>query len=435
MNTRESPRSARAYEIERKFGYFFSNFSCYLTILSGSVVTYATALFLIVASSLTAQDALYLTWQNDPTTTMTIQWLSDLKSESDEVEVQKQGETEWKKVQGTHKALPHDAPHFVHTAEVKDLTPDTRYTFRLPQDQTEYAFRTMPKDNSKPIRFAVGGDAYHDDGKDFEEMAKKIASTAPQFFLLGGDIAYSVKEKRDGIDKFDRWLGFLQIWTRCMKAPDGCLIPLIPAIGNHEVVGYYDRTPDKAQFFYALFACPGPQGYKLLTFGKYMAISILDTNHTHPIAGAQTEWLRDAMRKSYSFTHRFAIYHVPAYPSVRYFRLKESCAVRKHWVPLFERYSLHAAFENHEHCYKRTHPLIDNCEHPKGVLYFGDGSLGVKPRIPKRAGRTSYLAKTKSRRQFLQVTITKDARYYEAIASDGEIIDSYTQKVLPPEEF
>ena len=43
--------------------------------------------FFCCASTLSAADALYLTWQNDPTTTMTIQWLSDLKSESDEVEV------------------------------------------------------------------------------------------------------------------------------------------------------------------------------------------------------------------------------------------------------------------------------------------------------------------------------------------------------------
>ncbi len=392
-------------------------------------------LFISVFSSLCAADALYLTWQNDPTTTMTIQWLSDLTSESDEIEVKKTGDVEWKKVRGTHKALPKKAPHLVHTVEVTNLVPDTRYNFRLPQDTEEHAFRTMPQDNQKPIRFAVGGDAYHDDGRPFEEMVKKIASTSPRFFLLGGDIAYSVKEKREGTDKFDRWLAFLQIWSKYMVDTDGCSIPLIPAIGNHEVVGYYDQTPDKAEFFYSLFACPGPQGYKLLLFGKYMAISLLDTNHTHPIGGEQTAWLHNAMRKSYSYTHRFAIYHVPAYPCVRYFRSKESSAVRRNWVPLFERYSLHAAFENHEHAYKRTYPLVDGSDHPRGVLYFGDGSLGVKPRIPKKAGRTSYLAKTKSRRQFLQVTLTKETRTYEAITPEGEIIDSYTQKVLPPEEF
>lgn len=391
--------------------------------------------FICCISSLTAADALYLTWQNDPTTTMTIQWLSDCNSQLNTIEIKKQGEQEWKKAQGSHAALPYKAPHLVHTVEATGLEPDSVYVFRLPNDPQEHLFRTMPKDLAKPLQFAVGGDAYHDNGLPFEEMTKQVASKAPRFVLLGGDIAYSVKDKRQGDDKFERWLAFLQAWTKHMKAPDGCIIPILAAIGNHEVMGYYGETPEQAKFFYALFACPGPQGYKQLLFGKYLSICILDSNHTHPIGGEQTAWLADAMRKSYSLTHRFAIYHVPAYPSVRYFRMKESCAIRRHWVPLFERYSLHAAFENHEHAYKRTFELINDSEHPGGVVYIGDGSWGVKPRIPKKAGRTTYLAKTQSCRQFVLVEISNEKRSYQAITDAGEVIDTYSQKVEPPDMF
>ncbi len=393
--------------------------------------------FICAATSLAAHDALYLTWQNDPTTTMTIQWLSDIKNESDEIEVKKTVENEWKKVQGSHKLLPYDAPYLVHTVEVKALDSDCIYSFRLPQEKEEYKFHTMPRDLTKPIRFVAGGDAYHDhdNGEPFEEMSKKVASMNPRFVLLGGDIAYSVHDKRKGTDRFDRWLVFLKSWSKNMKDSDGCIIPLLPAIGNHEVIGYYGQTPEQAKFFYSLFACPGLQGYKLILFGKYMSICLLDSNHTHPIGGEQTTWLQNALRQSYSSTHRFAIYHVPAYPSVRYFRMRESSAIRRHWVPLFERYSLHAAFENHEHAYKRTHPLIDGFEHPDGVVYFGDGSWGVKPRIPKKASRTMYLAKTQSARQFMMVELTQENRTFQSITPDGQIIDSYTQKVQPPEKF
>jgi hypothetical protein len=392
--------------------------------------------FIFGISSLFSADALYLTWQNDPTTTMTIQWLSDLKSTSDELEVKKQGDEAWKKVQGQHKSLPYNAPHLIHTVEATNLEQDTVYCFRLPNEPQEYLFRTMPKDLSTPIRFAVGGDCYYeDDGAQCIETCKKVASKNPRFVLIGGDIAYSVHTKRSNDDKFERWLGFLQGWTRTMKDANGCLIPIIAAIGNHEVIGYYNQTPEQAKFFYTLFACPGPQGYKLLTFGKYLAISILDTNHTHPIHGEQTQWLKDAMRTSYSFTHRFAIYHVPAYPSVRYFGMRESASIRRNWVPLFERYSLHAAFENHEHAYKRTHTLVDGVEHPDGVVYFGDGSFGVKPRTPKKAARTAYLANTKGCRQFLVVDLTNEQRSYQAITPDDEVIDSFTQKVQPAHKF
>lgn len=388
--------------------------------------------FIFLCSSLHAADVLYLGWNNDPTTTMTIQWLSDPKTTSDELEIKKSSEDGWKKVTGTHKPLPYDAPYLLHTVEATALEPDCQYTFRLAGETETHLFRTMPANLAKPVRFATGGDAYHDTIEPFEEMCKKIAAHNPRFVLLGGDIAYSVHTKRANIEKFDRWLTFLQSWTKCMKAPDGCMIPIVTAIGNHEVKGYYDQTPEQAKFYYTFF---GPNGYKQLLFGKYMSLIILDSNHTHPIGGEQTSWLQQALRTAYSYPHRFAAYHVPAYPSVRYFRIRESCAIRRHWVPLFERYSVHGVFENHEHAYKRTHPLIDSAEHPDGVVYFGDGSWGVKPRIPKKAGRTAYLAKTASVRQFLLVEITNETRTFTSIDVAGNTVDSYIQKVAPPDKF
>ncbi|MBS0634214.1 MAG: metallophosphoesterase family protein [Verrucomicrobia bacterium] len=385
-----------------------------------------------LGSILNAAEVCYLSWQNDPTTTMTIRWLTDLKTTSDEIEIKKPQEESWKKVAGTHKALPYDAPHFLHTVEATALEPDTSYQFRLPGETETHLFRTMPATLTKPVRFASGGDAYHDTVEPFEEMCKKIASYSPRFILLGGDIAYSVHTKRSGDDKFDRWFTFLQSWTRCMKDSDGNMIPILTAIGNHEVKGYYNQTPDQAKFYYSFF---GPNSYKQLLFGKYLALTILDSNHTHPIAGEQTTWLQQSLRTAYSYPHRFAVYHVPAYPSVRYFRIRESCAIRKHWVPLFERYSVQAVFENHEHAYKRTHPLVKDEEHPDGVVYFGDGSWGVKPRPPKKAWRTSYLAKTESARQFLLVELTNENRTFTATDITGKTIDSYSQKVAPPEKF
>lgn len=43
-------------------------------------------------------------------------------------------------------------------------------------------------------------------------------------------------------------------------------------------------------------------------------------------------------------------------------------------APLFEEYELTAAFENHDHTYKRTHRIRDGWWIPRGVLYLGDGA-------------------------------------------------------------
>jgi hypothetical protein len=55
--------------------------------------------------------------------------------------------------------------------------------------------------------------------------------------------------------------------------------------------------------------------------------------------------------------HLFPVYHVPGYPSVRAFDGATSAQVREHWAPLFERAGVRVAFENHDHAYKRTHPI------------------------------------------------------------------------------
>jgi hypothetical protein len=51
--------------------------------------------------------------------------------------------------------------------------------------------------------------------------------------------------------------------------------------------------------------------------------------------------------------------------------------VREYWAPLFERYGVQIAFENHDHVYKRTVPLRSGAPHADGVVYIGDGSWGM----------------------------------------------------------
>lgn len=124
-----------------------------------------------------------------------------------------------------------------------------------------------------------------------------------------------------------------------------------------------------------------------------------------------------------------ALYHVPAYPSVRYFRRPISSALRRHWIPLFDQYGLHVAFENHEHAYKRTFPLTDGSVNPKGVVYIGDGAWGVKARQPKKPYRTTYLAKSKKERHYIKVELSETERCYYGIKPGVKTFDEYVQQV------
>lgn len=384
-------------------------------------------LLLFFSSSLIAKQEtlpVYLTWQRDPSTTMTIQWLSLPEVTDGQIEYQKKENSRWIPAQGICSELPLKAPYNINVIELEGLEPNSEYRFKIKDN--EYRFRTAPLTLSEPLRFIVGGDIYDKNIEQFQMMTKQAVSHNPQFFLFGGDLAYSGSKR---LDDFDRWFTFLSILSEELKDESGCMIPFLVAIGNHDAMGKHEQGINKAPFFYSLFAMPGPQGYNVLRFQDYLTITILDTNHVNPVAGKQTEWLKQELQKQTTVLHRFAIYHVGAFPSTSQFRRPSANAIRRHWVPLFEKYGLHAAFENHDHAYKRTYPLIAESHVPGGVVYFGDGSWGVTPRVSKNAAWTTYLAKAESRSQFLQVDISQTSREFTAITENGEVIDYYEQPV------
>lgn len=386
--------------------------------------------------------AVYLTWQRSPESTMTINWITPFDRQNDLVEYRlaENENAPWQQATGSHTTLPNKAPYFLHRIELTGLQPETTYQFRTGSDATIYKFQTMPATLDHPVRFAVGGDMYHDTLEILHETNRQAAKTAPSFVLVGGDIAYASDKIFDYIprwfhgfmdkvvgQKFDRWLEWLVAWKQDMVKPDGCLIPMIPAIGNHDTIGRYAQTPEQAPFFYALFPMPGLPGYNVLDFGSYMSFFLLDTNHTNPVGGKQAQWLAEAMKQRENIPRKFALYHVPAYPSVHKFSQELGVEIRKFWVPTFDTYHLTAAFENHEHAYKRTHPLRGNAIDVDGVMYIGDGGWGVdKPRTPRYLQEKWYLAKTASARHFLVVDVDQDKQTVHAINSDGIVIDSFS---------
>lgn len=381
--------------------------------------------------------ALYLTWQRSPESTMTINWITSPDRQEDLIEYQAEGEAEWKSMTGSHFAMPTNAPYLIHRAELTNLQPAKNYYFRTGKDALTYKFQTMPAVLDRPIRFVVGGDMYHDEIEFVRETNVQAAKTGPLFALVGGDIAYAADKKvsylprwtQTWVDrligqKVDRWLGWLIAWKNDMVTPDGRLIPMLPVIGNHDTSGRFDQTPQNAPFFYALFAMPGKQGYNILDFGNYMSIVLLDSGHTHSIGGRQTKWLASTLEERQDVPHKFAIYHVPAFPSVRNINDEYCSSVRKHWVPVFEKYGLTAAFEHHDHAYKRTYPIKNNRIDRSGVIYLGDGAWGVeKPRQARHVDQKWYLANFASARHFLNVVISNDKRHVTAISSQGHILD------------
>ncbi len=388
------------------------------------------SLFLSISTSFAQEQplAVYLTWQHRPESTMTIQWISKASNPLGDIFYHECPCHLWDVEQASHKKLPEGKDDLlIHTAELKDLKPDTEYYFRVEGDETVYKFRTMPSRMTRPVRFIAGGDMYHDSIKVLDKTNRAAARFDPMFALVGGDIAYTADKYGEKPEDFNRWLAFLQSWQHNMITSDGRMVPMLPVISNEDTKGRYDQSPSQAPFFYALFAMPGKQGYNVLDFDSYLSIILLDSGHTHPVYGDQARWLDKILKDRQNILHKIAIYHVPAFPSVRTPYKPVSILIRKYWVPLFEKYNLNVAFENHDHAYKRSKLIRNGKVDPTGVLYLGDGGYGVgDPRKPVQPRERWYLAKTAQKTNFVVGTLFPSGkRQFQAVDQDGNIFDEY----------
>ncbi len=389
--------------------------------------------------------ALYLTWQQDPTTTMTIQWQTFGSTQAKVLLGNAEGEQIGTQYPQLSRSIP-TTDRWVYAAELTGLDPGTEYTFRLQGlDGTSaspiYRFRTMPATLERPLRIAMGGDVRHRQ-EWMEEMNRVAMRYDLDMIVWGGDLAYA-----DGQPRYwYRWEEFFEAMMNTLIDDSGRLVPILFGIGNHEVQNHHwfwnidEDSPNRfndqfreriGPFYFSMFAFPGHPGYGVLDFGEYMSIILLDTDHAHPMVGPQTDWFEDVLQTRTHIPHVFPVYHVPAWPSHRPFDGTVSARVRELWVPLMERYGIQVAFENHDHTYKRTVPIRDGMESPDGIVYIGDGCWGVRERDVRTPAEDWYLAHTASRRHFILITVTDGHRDMKVIDRDGMLIDHIVQSIGP----
>jgi hypothetical protein len=364
---------------------------------------------------------LFLTWQRDPTTTMTIQWTGAVGEASDPTisYAPLQGLI-WQQQKTLTKPYAPKTDLKVFRAELADLSPGTDYQFRIGKYSPTYRFRTMPAKATDTISFISGGDC----GINTHAIANNIqaARQDPLFAIVGGDLGY------DNGRSIEVSQAFLRNYSKHMVTRDGRLIPMLTCIGNHEVDGGYDKPRSKAPFFYSLFDGLYPEtGFACLDFGDYLSLVLLDTNHTTPIGGAQTDWLEKTLKARADHPNVFVVNHVPAYPSFRKFEGSEGKKGtgednRKHWVPLFEKNRVPVVLEHHDHTFKRTKPLLDGLTSDNGVLYLGDGSWG-RLRTPKKPEQLAYLAKSSRDYHLSLHRIEAEERFHCALDENGRIMD------------
>lgn len=376
-------------------------------------------------------ETLLLSWEGDPATTMTAQWLRG-PGLGDHPDADKPERIRWKKATGGEwlgletKSAPFPDPEkngrprwVLVRATWTELEAGTDYVFQV-GDSPELKFRTAPAKLVDPLVFAEGGDV------DVTETAERMIALGcrqdPLFMSLGGDLAYS-----EGKD-VRKEIAFWKQWHRAAKTRDGRLVPFVAGIGNHEVKGGYwqegatfEEMKMRAPFFFSLFGGRYRKDEPVaVDFGDYLSLLLMDTGHITPM-DRQNDWLKKNLEARKAVPWIFLSWHIASYPSARQWDTQPmSGYAREHWIPLIEKSRAAGVFNHHDHDLQRVE---SEGRGGRRVMVFGNGALGVEPRDAV-CEESKKLAKFRATENYVNViTLTPDKAVVKSLGREGQELD------------
>lgn len=319
-------------------------------------------------------------WHSDPATSATISWTTSSAGSYSRVKLRSDGDGKqpdaWQTIECQRSeqyasTLATGPAPFTHHTKLTGLKPATTYRLVCQTDKAaspEYHFTTAP-DDDRPIAILFGGDSRSGlrERQQVNRMLarlaqEQIAAQRPTILALahGGDFIVHGRK----LDQWLRWLADHELTA----SPDGRLLPVIPTRGNH----------DMGPLFNQVFGFPKNDGnYYAVNLNVQTRLATLNTEIS--TAGEQRDWLaKELADNRWRSRWYLAQYHKPAFPAV-----KIPSGSLTNWVPLFDEYRLNLVCEADGHNIKRTPPIHELKMAEDGVVYIGEGGLGVGQRTPK----------------------------------------------------
>lgn len=394
--------------------------------------------------------SVHLTWQHDPTSTITVQWATtalDLQAYTPKVwfgeaayagadaatlpfaaALTATGSGEVYQTNGTSAGASDSTQAVTWTVECKGLKPDTAYVFRAgtwggfdaktgtfttPELSEVGHFRTAPQKGSK-AKFSVvlAGDSRG--GIDqIKANVDRLGALDATFWFFNGDFTNLGLQS-----EWDSWIGAMQPVMRHHV--------LMPVQGNHEIF---------ADMFYAQFALPVmaglPGGYIehawSFNFANVHFIG-LDSNADANVQD-QVAWLEadlQAARQDPDIDWIVPMSHHPAFSAC----LKHGSNViqQQYWSPLFEKYNVELVFSGHDHNYERTKPVRDGkaVGTGEGPVYVVAGGF-YSPPYENGTDWWTATSAPGSKHNYVVMTVEGKKLSFKAYSGDGsEVLDDVT---------
>lgn len=361
-------------------------------------------------------------WTSDPATTATISWSTAKIGSTHSAQYRVKGEKTFEgvRVAESGRFTGGEVELYYHHVRLTDLKPSTAYEVQMQSDKEEspvYYFETAPI-TDRPFSMLHGGDS-RSDSKARRSVNAMMARLVDKSFenddeaddilalAHGGDYIVS----GPNLSQWTQWLSDHELTT----SKDGRLLPIIPARGNH----------DRGKPFNQVFGFP-ENDLNYFAINISPQVRLVTLNSETSTAGDQKKWLIKELNSSRSKNRwLLAQYHRPAYPAV-----KGPGSALQSWVPQFEKYNVDLVCESDGHTIKRTVPIRNNKHDETGVVYIGEGGLGVPQRTPKtdRWFLKSPGMADKGNHVFL-LTFTPDKLVGKCILENGTVRDKFTRPV------
>lgn len=354
-------------------------------------------------------EQIILNWTGDPGSTQTVTWLCSDTTASQLQYMPAAGFNGDFSTASIVEAqgLPFDSNNCRYQANIKGLTADTPYVYRVGREGawSEPRSFSTAKDTDT-FTFLYLGDV-QEGYSEWRDMLGAIKKSYPQikFALQGGDLTNKSNDELE-------WGEFLAAATPCFSQ-----IPLMPTLGNHDGSMYLD-----------FFSLPlnGPRGLEKEFYSfDYANAHFVILNSGNNTNQAAKEWLQRDLQNAEQ-TWKFVVFHHPAYQAFDDFKTIDD-SIREHWVPIFEEGGVDMAFVGHQHQYMRTHPIFqgeispDRAEH--GVVYVmgnsGSKTYQLGPGLP-------YVACQEAGSNYQLITIQDELLSLTSAKAGGELIEVYT---------
>lgn len=401
-------------------------------------------------------DHITLTWTQDPLTTQTITWRTNITIARGLVQYAKAADKasfpgKAATVEATVQKFTSDLGDMnIHTATLTGLEPGTEYIYRV-GDGTNWSdihTFTTEASNTHSFKFLIFGDSQSGDPlnpeyKPWHDTIQNAFKTNPdaKFFVNVGDL---VEQGQNYVH-----------WNKWFEAAKGVIdtIPAMATQGNHETYNPPDGHSTKPIFWTTQFKLPqnGPEGLKgqAYSFDYGNAhIVMLDSQEEEEkgvagdILAAQKAWLEKDLQNTNKPWKLIFFHKTPYYNKAT--RTNED--IKAAFQPLFDKYHVDVVFNGHDHAVARTYPIAGDkfvSSPAKGTIYYLTGRSGNKY-YPDLSAKVwdAFFYDPQDQPNYIVAELNGDKLTLRAMKQDGTPIDTYTidkasgldtpQTIVPP---